>query len=54
MPVVVSIVVVSLLWRFIYDGNDGLLNNILGALTSARVCRSTGSATRRRRWGRSS
>lgn len=29
MPVVVSIVVVSLLWRFIYDGNDGLLNNIL-------------------------
>ena len=33
MPVVVSIVVVSLLWRFIYDGNDGLLNNILGALT---------------------
>ena len=33
MPVVVSIVVVSLLWRFIYDGNDGLLNNILGWLT---------------------
>ena len=33
MPVVVSIVVVSLLWRFIYDGNDGLLNNILGGLT---------------------
>ena len=33
MPVVVSIVVVSLLWRFIYDGNDGLLNNILGALS---------------------
>jgi multiple sugar transport system permease protein len=30
MPVVVSIVVVSLLWRFIYDGNDGLLNNLLG------------------------
>jgi multiple sugar transport system permease protein len=30
MPVVVSIVVVSLLWRFIYDGNNGLLNNILG------------------------
>jgi multiple sugar transport system permease protein len=29
MPVVVSIVVVSLLWRFIYDGNNGLLNNIL-------------------------
>ncbi|WP_404404023.1 carbohydrate ABC transporter permease [Pelagibacterium halotolerans] len=33
MPVVVSIVVVSLLWRFIYDGNNGLLNNMLGALT---------------------
>ncbi len=33
MPVVVSIVVVSLLWRFIYDGNDGLLNNMLQGLT---------------------
>lgn len=33
MPVVVSIVVVSLLWRFIYDGNDGLLNNLLSNLT---------------------
>lgn len=33
MPVVVSIVVVSLLWRFIYDGNDGLLNNLLSAIT---------------------
>ncbi len=33
MPVVVSIVVVSLLWRFIYDGSDGLLNNILAGLT---------------------
>jgi multiple sugar transport system permease protein len=33
MPVVVSIVVVSLLWRFIYDGNNGLLNNILEWLT---------------------
>ena len=33
MPVVVSIVVVSLLWRFIYDGNSGLLNNLLGALS---------------------
>jgi multiple sugar transport system permease protein len=33
MPVVVSIIVVSLLWRLIYDGQDGLLNNILGALT---------------------
>ncbi|MDB2407786.1 sugar ABC transporter permease [Jannaschia sp.] len=33
MPVVVSIVVVSLLWRFIYDGDDGLLNEILSWLT---------------------
>lgn len=32
MPVVVSIVVVSLLWRFIY-ADEGLLNNILGALS---------------------
>ena len=31
MPVVVSIVVVSLLWRFIYDGDSGLLNNLLSA-----------------------
>jgi multiple sugar transport system permease protein len=33
MPVVVSIVVVSLLWRFIYDGNNGLLNNLLAWLS---------------------
>ena len=33
MPVVISIVVISLLWRFIYDGDDGLLNNIFSALT---------------------
>ncbi|RWP44874.1 MAG: sugar ABC transporter permease [Mesorhizobium sp.] len=33
MPVVVSIVVVSLLWRFIYGGQNGLLNSILQALT---------------------
>jgi len=33
MPVVISIVVISLLWRFIYDGDDGLLNNILAAVT---------------------
>ncbi len=32
MPVVVSIVVVSLLWRFLY-ADDGLLNNILHALS---------------------
>jgi multiple sugar transport system permease protein len=33
MPVVVSIVVVSLLWKLIYDGSSGLLNNILGGLS---------------------
>ncbi|WP_116134504.1 carbohydrate ABC transporter permease [Tropicimonas sp. IMCC34043] len=33
MPVVVSIVVVSLLWRFIYSGDNGLLNNILSVLS---------------------
>ena len=33
MPVVVSIVVVSILWRIIYDGNNGLLNNILTGLS---------------------
>jgi multiple sugar transport system permease protein len=33
MPVVVSIVVVAILWRIIYDGSNGLLNNILAALT---------------------
>lgn len=33
MPVVVSIVVVSLLWRLIYDGQSGLLNNLLGVLS---------------------
>ncbi len=32
-PVVVSMVVVSLLWRFIYDGNNGLLNTMLGIAT---------------------
>jgi multiple sugar transport system permease protein len=37
MPVVVSIVVVSLLWRFIYDGNSGLLNNLLGALSFGTI-----------------
>jgi len=33
MPVVVSIVVVSILWRIIYDGNNGLLNNVLSGLS---------------------
>ena len=30
MPVVISMVVVSMLWRFIYDWQNGLLNSILG------------------------
>jgi multiple sugar transport system permease protein len=33
MPVVVSMVVVSLLWRFIYDGENGLLNTLLNFIT---------------------
>lgn len=37
MPVVVSIVVVSLLWRFIYDGQSGLLNNLLGAVSFGAI-----------------
>jgi multiple sugar transport system permease protein len=37
MPVVVSIVVVSLLWRFIYDGNSGLLNTLLGAISFGAI-----------------
>ena len=39
MPVVVSIVVVSLLWRLIYDGQSGLLNNLLGALSFGAIPR---------------
>lgn len=33
MPVVISMVVVSMLWRFIYDGQNGLLNSILASLS---------------------
>lgn len=33
MPVVISIVVVSILWQFIYDGQNGLLNSVLNGLT---------------------
>lgn len=33
IPVVVSMVVVSILWRFIYDGQNGLLNNLLANLS---------------------
>ncbi|NEX47046.1 carbohydrate ABC transporter permease [Pseudotabrizicola algicola] len=37
MPVVVSIVVVSLLWRLIYDGQSGLLNNLLDAISFGMI-----------------
>jgi len=33
MPVVISMVVVAFLWRFIYAGDNGLLNSLLGQLT---------------------
>ncbi len=33
IPVVLSLVVVSILWRFIYDGQNGLLNTALSFLT---------------------
>lgn len=33
MPVIVSMVVVALLWKFIYDGQNGLLNTMLAGLT---------------------
>lgn len=33
MPLVVSMVVVSILWAFIYDGQNGLLNSLLGWMT---------------------
>jgi multiple sugar transport system permease protein len=33
MPVVISMVVVAFLWRFIYAGDSGLLNSLLGYLT---------------------
>ena len=33
MPVVTSLIVVSFLWRFIYDGQNGLLNSILESIT---------------------
>ncbi|KQO76130.1 sugar ABC transporter permease [Rhizobium sp. Leaf262] len=33
MPVVLSVVVVALLWRFIYTADNGLLNNLLGYMS---------------------
>jgi len=37
MPVVISIVVVAFLWRLIYDGNNGLLNNLLGVISFGAI-----------------
>jgi multiple sugar transport system permease protein len=37
MPVVVSLVVVSILWRFIYDFDNGLLNNLLGFVSFGAI-----------------
>lgn len=37
MPVIISLVVVSMLWLFIFDGNDGLLNSILGAVSFGAI-----------------
>ncbi len=33
IPVVISMVIISILWRFIYDGNNGLLNNLLSLVS---------------------
>ena len=37
MPVVVSMVIVAMLWRFIYDGQNGLLNSLLGAISFGAI-----------------
>ncbi|MFP4394696.1 MAG: carbohydrate ABC transporter permease [Anaerolineales bacterium] len=37
MPVVVSMVVVSILWRFIYDANNGLLNSLLSLVSFGSI-----------------
>ncbi|MCA9837358.1 MAG: sugar ABC transporter permease [Trueperaceae bacterium] len=36
MPVVISMVVIAMLWRFIYDGNNGLLNSLLSFISIGR------------------
>ena len=33
IPVVISMVIVSILWRFIFDGNNGLLNSLLSMIS---------------------
>lgn len=37
VPVVVSMVIVAILWKFIYDPANGLLNNILGILSFGAI-----------------
>ena len=37
MPVVISVVVVSILWRLIYDGDNGLLNSLLGFVSLGAI-----------------
>ena len=36
-PVVTSMVVASIVWRFLYDSNNGLINEMIGALTFGLV-----------------
>lgn len=36
-PVVTSMVVVSIVWSFLYDANNGLINQMLGALTFGAI-----------------
>lgn len=37
MPVVISMVVVAVLWRFIYDGENGVLNTLLGVFSFGMI-----------------
>ncbi|MDE0307964.1 MAG: sugar ABC transporter permease [Albidovulum sp.] len=36
-PVVISMVVVAMLWRFIYDGQNGILNTLLGIFSFGAI-----------------
>lgn len=37
MPVVISMIVVAMLWRFIYDGSNGLLNTVLASISFGAI-----------------
>ncbi|GAB4517236.1 MAG: sugar ABC transporter permease [Anaerolineae bacterium] len=37
MPVVLSLIIVSFLWRFIYDGENGMLNSVLGFVSFGAI-----------------